>query len=160
MKNRDKRFLIGAISFAVGFFLGGKALVGMINDFKMRMERNLSNMLLFHDWLEFLYSGGCIEQYFHRHGYKKILIYGNGYVGQRLFHALKQTDIEVVGIMDQMNSSDLDAQEMLIGLDSKIPDIDCVVVTPMFYYNEICQVMQKKTQCPVIAVDVLWKNET
>ena len=89
MKIRGKQFLIGAVSFASGFFLGGKALVRMINDYKMRMERNLSNMQLFHDWLEFLYSGGSIEQYFHKHGYKKILIYGNGYIGQRLFHALE-----------------------------------------------------------------------
>ena len=44
----------GAISFVTGFFLGGKALVGMINDYKRRMERNASNMMLFNDWREFL----------------------------------------------------------------------------------------------------------
>lgn len=159
MKNKDKRFLIGAISFATGFFLGGKALVGMINDYKMRMERNLSNMLLFHDWLEFLYSGGSIEQYFHRHGYKKILIYGNGYIGQRLLQALEKTDIDVVAVMDQMNSSDSDAEGILIGVDNRIPDIDCAVITPLSYYDEICHMLQKKTQCPMIAVDALWKNE-
>lgn len=29
--------------------------------------------------LEFLYSEGKIEQYFYNHGYKKILMYGNGH---------------------------------------------------------------------------------
>ncbi len=159
MKIRGKQFLIGAVSFASGFFLGGKALVRMINDYKMRMERNLSNMQLFHDWLEFLYSGGSIEQYFHKHGYKKILIYGNGYIGQRLFHALEQTDIDVVAVMDQINSSDSDAEGILIGVDSEMPDIDCAVITPMFYYDQIFHTLQTKTQCPIIAVDMLWKNE-
>lgn len=159
MKSENKCFLVGALSFVTGFFFGGKVLVGMINDYKMRMERNLSNMLLFHDWLEFLYSGGSITQYFHRNGYKKILIYGNGYIGQRLFHALEQTDIEVVAVMDQTNSSDSLAEGILIGVDSRIPEIDCVVITPVFYYEEIRHMLQKKTQCPMIAVDTLWKNE-
>ena len=66
--------IIGVVSFASGFILGGKILVSMINDYKKRMERNLANMMLFNDWLEFLYSGGSVVQYFKSRGYKKIMI--------------------------------------------------------------------------------------
>lgn len=157
MKNRSIVFLTGMVSFVAGFFLGGKALVEMINNYKIEKERNLSNMLLFHDWIEFLYSGGCVEQYFHRHNYKRILIYGNGYIGQRLYHALEQTDIDVVAIMDKQNVSDVDVEGMLIGVDSDISDIDCVVITPIFYFDEIYNMLRKKTQQPIIAIDALWK---
>lgn len=149
----------GAISFVTGFFLGGKALVGMINDYKRRMERNASNMMLFNDWLEFLYAGGSIEQYFHEHGYKKVMLYGNGYIGQRLFQALEKTDVEVTAIMDQANSSDSDAEGILIGVDSEIPDIDCVVVTPTAYFDEIFHMLRKRTGQPVISVEELWQRQ-
>ncbi|MDE6600758.1 MAG: hypothetical protein K2K90_01065 [Lachnospiraceae bacterium] len=149
----------GAISFVTGFFLGGKALVGMINDYKRRMERNASNLMLFNDWLEFLYAGGSIEQYFHEHGYKRVMLYGNGYIGQRLFQALEKTDVEVTAIMDQANSSDSDAEGILIGVDSEIPDFDCVVVTPTAYFDEIFHMLRKRTGQSVISVEELWQRQ-
>lgn len=158
MKKRDRVFMVGAVSFAAGFFFGGKALAGMINDYKKRMERNSLNMQLLNDWMEFLYSGGSVESYFHEHGYKKILIYGNGDIGQRLFQVLEQTDIDVAAIMDKMNSSDFDAESKLIGVDSGIPDIDCVVITPVFYFDEIYRMLREKTEQPVISIEELWKN--
>ena len=68
-------------------------LVSMINDDKRRMNRNLSNMTVFNDWLDFLYSGGNVAEYFLEHGYGRIMIYGNGYIGARLIPALKETEI-------------------------------------------------------------------
>lgn len=158
MKNRYAMCVTGAVSFVTGFFLGGKALVGMINDYKMRMERNSSNMMLLNDWMEFLYAGGSIEQYFQKHGYKRVMIYGNGYIGQRLFQALEGTDIEVAAIMDRANSSDSEAEGILIGVDSEIPEIDCVVVTPVFCFDEIYQMLNGKTGKPVISIDELWQR--
>lgn len=152
--------LTGVISFAAGFFFGGKALVGMINSDKMRAERNLSNMMLLNDWMEFQYAGGRIERYFHERGYKKIMIYGNGYVGQRLFQALKQTDVDVVAVMDRMNPSDFDAEGILIGTDSEIPDVDCVVITPVFYFDEIYQALRGKTEQEIISIEELWQTGT
>lgn len=159
MRNRNVIFLTGAMSFAAGFYLGGKTLVGMINNYKMQAERNLSNMMLFHDWMEFQQAGGRIEQYFHEHGYKRVMIYGNGYVGQRLFGALKESDVDVTAIMDQMNASDSDAEGILIGVDSVIPDVDCIVITPVFYFDEIYQKLRAKTGQPIISIEELWKTE-
>ena len=143
----------GAISFVTGFFLGGKALVGMINDYKRRMKRNFSNMMLFNDWLDFLYSGGKIEQYFHNQGYKRIMIYGNGYIGKRLQQALIQTDIEVAAVMDKAALPNEDG--LVIGLDSKMPDVDCIVITPVYYYDEISGMLRKKTGLPLVTMQML-----
>lgn len=146
--------LISITSFVVGIILGGKMLVGMINDYKVRMQRNLSNMMLFNNWLEFIYSGGSIDKYFHNHGYKKIMIYGNGYIGTRLCQALEKTDIDVMAIMDKTNPSD--AEGMLIGMDGRIPDIDCAVITPVFYHDEIYDMLRKKIKVPIISIEALW----
>ncbi len=159
MKNRYVICLTGAMSFVTGFFLGGKALVRMINDYKTRMDRNYSNMMLFNDWVEFLYAGGSVGQYFHKNGYKRVMIYGNGYVGQRLFQALEETDVEVAAIMDQANSSDTDTEGRLIGVNSRIPDIDCVVVTPTACFDEIYHMLRERTRQPIISVEALWERQ-
>lgn len=143
-------YLFGVLSFGAGFFLGGKILVGLINDYKKRMERNLSNMLLYNDWLEFIYSGGCIEQYFYMHEYRKIMIYGNGYIGNRLVQALTDTDIEITAVMDK--AALYDKEELVIGIDSEIPDVDCIVITPVFYYDEILGALRERTRIPIVSI--------
>ena len=148
--------VICIISFVTGFILGGKILVNMINDYKRRMERNLSNMMLFNNWLELIYSGGRIEQYFYDHGYKRIMIYGNGYIGKRLYQALSHTDIEVAAIMDK--SILTGKNELEIGVDSKIPDVDCIVVTPIYYFDEIFAMLREKTEIPIISMEFVNAN--
>lgn len=144
----------GIVSFGVGFYLGGKMLVKMINDYKLRMTRNLSNMMVLNNWLEFVYSGGNIEQYFHSRNYSRIMIYGNGYIGKRLLQALAKTDVEVVAVMDK--KALLDGDSIVLGLESDIPNVDCIVVTPVFYYNEISNELRNKTNIPIIPIEEIW----
>lgn len=153
MKKKMIPGLVSIVSFVWGFFLGGKVLVGMVNDYKRRMKRNLSNMMLFNDWLDFLYSGGKIEQYFHNQGYKRIMIYGNGHIGKRLRQALDQTDIEVVAVMDKVIPAE--AKELVIGIDSAVPDIDCIIVTPVFFYDEISAMLEEKTNVPIVSLQIV-----
>lgn len=153
MKKYINAVLIGAVSFLTGFIFGGKMLVSMVNDYKKRMDRNLSNMMLLNDWLEFLYSGGRVDQYFYKHGYKRIMIYGNGYIGKRLKQALEQTDIEVIAIMDKVTLKG--ESELIIGVDSEIPDVDCIVITPIFYYDELFIQLKEKTNIPIVSMQMV-----
>ena len=155
MKKGICALLMGA-AFGTGFFLGGKTLVGMVNDYKMRMNRNLSNMILLNDWLDFIYSGGRIDEYFHVHKYNKVMIYGNGYIGVRLSQALARTDIDVIAVMDKTDSSNGDGG--VIGIDSQIPEVDCIVITPIFYYDEIFRMLQKKTDIPIVSIQTIMEK--
>lgn len=155
MKKNICRMLLCAGTFGIGFFLGGKMLVSMINDYKWRMKRNFSNMMLFNNWLHFIYTGGSFEEYFQNQGYKNIMIYGNGYIGKRFLEALSKTEIEVAAIMDkQIDPSE--ANEEMIGIESDIPNVDCIVVTPVYYYQEIYDMLRNKTDIPIVSIqDVL-----
>lgn len=147
---KKSAYIVGAASFLGGFYLGGKMLVDMINDYQMRADKNSANMMLFNEWVDFLYSGGHIEQYFQENQYKKIMIYGNGFAGARLQQALEKTDIEVVAVMDKAAHPDADGT--VIGTDADIPDVDCIVVTPVFSHAEICEVLSKRTGIPIVSV--------
>lgn len=156
MKKGIWALLIGG-AFGTGFFLGGKTLVGMVNDYKMRMNRNLSNMMLLNDWLDFIYSGGSVDEYFHAHGYNKVMIYGNGYIGARLSQALAGTDIDVIAVMDKAASSNRDGE--VIGVSSKIPEVDCIVITPTFYYDEIFHMLRGKTDIPIVSIQTIMEKD-
>lgn len=66
-------------------------------------------------------------------------------IGKRLLQALEQIDIEVNAIMDKA----ILPGETVIGTDSKVPDVDCVVVTPVFFYDEISAMLKEKTDVPL-----------
>lgn len=139
--------------FAAGFFLGGKMLVGMINEYKNGMDRNYTNMAVLNQWLSFLYGGGKVSQFFKDHGYNRIMVYGYGHAGKRLCQALEGTGIEVVAIMDKAAPEAESGK--VIGVDSDIPEVDCIVVTPAFYYDEICAFIRSKSEIPIVSMDKL-----
>ena len=148
-------YIAGAGLFLGGFYLGGKCLVSIINEQKTRADRNSANMYLFSDWLAFLYSGDHIEEYFHKKGFQKIMIYGNGFIGARLVQALQKTDVEIVAVMDKAACSGVDG---VIGTDSDIPDSDCIIVTPVFYYEEIYDMLKERTNIPIVSIGDVWKE--
>lgn len=158
MNRKMANFMIVAVSFGSGFFLGGKMLVGVINDYKTRMNRNLFNMLLLNDWLDFIYSGGNVERYFLERGYHRIMIYGNGYIGARLIQALAGTNVEIAAVMDRVASGD--RNEMVIGMDADIPDVDCIVITPIYYYESIYHMLKERTEIPIVSIqEVVSRSE-
>lgn len=157
MKKNICRMLLCVGTFGIGFFLGGKMLVSMINDYKWRMKRNLSNMMLFNNWLHFIYTGGSFEEYFLNQGYKNIMIYGNGYIGKRFFEALSKTKIEVTAIMDKQIDPPNENEEM-IGIESNIPSVDCIVITPVYYYQEIYDMLRKRTSIPIVSIQDIFEK--
>ena len=153
MKRKTAILLQNIASFGLGFFLGGKALVNMINTYKNRMDRAHTNLMILNEWLEYLYSGGIIEKYFHTHEYTRVMVYGNGYIGKRLVQALSKTDIEVTAVMDKEILAG--GSEGMIGIDSVIPDSDCIIVTPIFYWDAIYDMLRKRTSIPIISIQTV-----
>lgn len=153
---KRKYFFIAGIGlFLGGFYFGGKCLVSMINGQKERADRNSANMQLFNDWLAFLYSGGSIEEFFYENGFHRIMIYGNGFIGARLTQALKRTDIEIVAVMDKAAYS---GDNGIIGTEADIPDSDCIVITPVFYYEQIYNQLKGRTDIPIVSIRDIWKE--
>lgn len=148
--------LTGICSFGIGFFLGGKMLVGMINEYKSGMKRNSANMMVFNNWIEFIYNGGHIDEYLNDNNYSRVMIYGNGYIGKRLKQALEKTSIEVIAVMDKKDSNSQGG--IILGINDEIPNVDCIIITPIFYYDEIYDMLQKKTKVPVFSIEKLYER--
>lgn len=126
-------------------------------DCKRMSDKHLELMLLLNQWLKIKQEEKKVEDYFYRNRIKTIAIYGMSYIGERLFEELKNTDIEIKYAIDKNNESiyvDID----VLSVDEVLPKVDAIIVTPVYFFDEIKDMLQKKTVCRIIYLeDVIYK---
>ncbi len=103
-------------------------------------------------WLKLKQQGISCVDFFHENHIKRIAIYGFKELGERLYDELKNTDVEVVYIIDK-NVDGVRAEIDIYGVDGDFPETDAIIVTPSYYFNEIEEVLQDKVKCPIISIE-------
>ena len=124
-------------------YLGNRALKKE-NEYK---ERYKSYYMLTNQWLLNRNSGKSIQEYFSQNNIKSIAIYGMGTLGELFYEEVKNTDVSVKSFIDK------NAEELYYGLDNlpivnleeldTIKDIDAIVVTPVFDFDDISKEIEK-----------------
>lgn len=103
---------------------------------------------------------GHVGQYFSDKNYRKIAIYGYGVLGKSLHEMLIGKGISVTCIIDKnANSIIADKSIPIYGLDANLPELDVVVVTAVFYFDDIKDEMMKRVECPVLSVEEIAEYE-
>lgn len=149
--------LTGMLGFVGGAFTIGRMVSKTSNEWKKMSDKNLTNMQLFNQWMMVKQSGKNLKDYFERNNYKKIVVYGMSHAGERLIDELKGTDIEVVAGIDR-NAKGIFLDVPVLLPEDQIPDADCMVVTPVFFFDEIVDKMSQKLSCPIISLeDILYE---
>lgn len=149
--------LLGATGFLFGAVTIGRLAGKSAKKWKEMSDKHLTLMLLFDQWMAVKQSGKDLKEYFHEKGYEKIVIYGMSYVGKRLAEELSDSNIEIVAAIDR-NAKSVFADVPVITLDEDIPECDCVVVTAVYYFEEIEETLEKKVLCPVVSLeDILYE---
>ena len=113
---------------------------------RIEMQRN-RNRALFKcavNWIEVFVNGSCIAEYFEKRGYNRIAIYGVSDLGKLLCKALENKDIKIEYFVDQA----ADLNRLCCGVPVYLPEeapklqsVDVIVVTPVFYFNDICRTL-------------------
>lgn len=137
--------MAGAVS--AGTYQGKivKTKQGKVDKFK-----SYYNML--NQWLILKQEGKNLESYFVNSGYKKIAIYGMGEMGNRLYDELKNSSVKVVYAIDKAAGStysEIDVFE----IDDELPEVDAVVVTAIFAFDEIENALSDKVSCNIISLE-------
>lgn len=156
MKNRMKTFYLFLIGALLGMFAGGgitlKKSIKEEIKWKRLSDKHLDLFLLMNQWVKIKQEGKSLASYFMENRYKKIAIYGMGYAGERLLEELRGSEIEVLYGIDK-NVNEIDADIKIFSPDDSPGNVDALVVTPIFFMNEIKEMMSKKLDCPVIPLD-------
>lgn len=137
-------------------FLAGAGLVLLSTTYQKKNSRSKTKDKYFlyynvlNKWMKQKENGGSVAETLRQQGVQKIAIYGMGDMARHLQHELADTDIVIKYAIDRsfFAISDLDVYLP----DSELPQVDAVIVTPVFEYESICNCLQQKLSCPILSV--------
>ncbi|RRK34649.1 hypothetical protein EBB54_27405 [Schaedlerella arabinosiphila] len=125
---------------------------------ELRKAKNLSDkhlmlFLLMNEWLKAKQRDRSVEEYLLKAGYKEIAVYGVSYVGQRFCDELQGSrSIKIRYCIDQKGSGSYKGYDIR-PLTGKNEDVDAVIVTPIFYFEEIKSQIEKVVTAEVISIE-------
>lgn len=109
---------------------------------------------LLNKWLQLKIYKRDISGYFLKNGVKKVGIYGMGEIGKRLYDDLiDEGKIDVRFFIDKGKACGYLGMDVF-DLEGEIPnDIDLIVVTVGWAFNEIKENLERKVSVPIVAID-------
>ena len=141
--------LVGAIAGATA---AAKVSIGMIDRNREMSDKHLIILRALNEWMITKQNGKHIVDYFHKKEIKTVAIYGMSFLGERLYDELKGTDIEVKYAIDK-NATNIFSEIDILLPDEELPEVDAVIVTPIFFFTEIESNLAPKTQAKIIPLD-------
>ncbi len=121
-----------------------------------RYKKFYSMFCITYNWLKLKNCGKDISTYLKEKGYKKIAIYGMGYIGECLYEELENTDIKVLYGIDRLA---LDYQQKLpiYSIEQTLESVDAIIITIINRSWKIKEIVQEKMSCHVyIMEDILY----
>lgn len=115
------------------------------------LERYVGNYNLVGEWLSMIERGSSLEKNLKKMGVNSVGIYGMGMLGAHCYSQLKSSDIDVKCVIDKKNILGVYSVKKCKG-DEKIEDVDAIIITPLFYYNEIKEELTKNNNIRVISL--------
>lgn len=128
-----------------------------INDTKKISDKYLKMMHVLNQWLANQQAGADISRYFEENGYHTIAVYGLSYLGERLLAALRDTGIEVRYCIDK-RADKMFGTEMVKTIEDDLPEVDAIIVTAVYYFDEIEEELSEKVDCPIISLEDVVKR--
>lgn len=148
-----KGTIVGTLLGAVAGAVASGAVVNkqvIVKDKQVDKFKGYYNMLV--QWLTLKQEGKSLDEYFNENGFKTVAIYGMGEMGNRLYDELKNTEIEVTYAIDknaETTYSELDVKN----IEDALPEVDVVVVTATFAFDEIVEDIEDKFTCPIVSLE-------
>lgn len=151
-----KKGIIAVLSSLVGVAAGAvvvqKEAVKKTRVQKENADKYLALYLMMNQWVKVKQKGKSIPDFLIGKGYKKIAIYGMSYVGETFLDELQGSKIEVAYAIDQ-NADSIFSEIDVVSLDAELSQVDAVIVTPIFFFDEIEEMLSKKIDADIICLE-------
>lgn len=148
---------IGAAAGAVIGSVGGRIYERIKQERRLDEQEELNKKMHFFyqlliQWLTIKRDGINLAEYFKYNGYQTIAVYGMRELGEQLISELKGTDIQVKYIVDR-NADKLAVNLPKYKPEDNLPQVDALVVTAIYYFQDIQEMMEEKIDCPIISLE-------
>lgn len=141
--------------FSEGFYNASKKY---IRDGEKAGWKSARKYLVAVDWLYLQQNGQKVSSYFKRKDLKNIAIYGMGEFGLLLCNELENEDINIVFTIDSERILPYnDIPVISMSQLKEMEDVDAIIVTPVFAYNEIKKQLEKIVDYPIISLEEVVK---
>lgn len=143
---------LSGLVIGIGVSLKVKKLNNRINENKELAEKNRIQFTLINQWLKLKQNGGSICRYLSENGYKKIAVYGIGYIGERVLCELENSDIKIAYGIDK-RADGIASSIDIFSLNENLPEVDAVIVSEPFYFGEVEPLLKEKLDCPILSLE-------
>lgn len=156
-----KKAMGSVFAALIGALFGG-GMIGSITIKEAKKQKEMSDkhcalFLMMNQWVKVKQEGKNLASYFEKNNYKKIAIYGMSYAGETLVNELKDSQVEVKYGIDK-NPACIYSDMEIFTSDDYLEEVDAVVVTPIFFFQEIKEQLSQVLDCPIISLeDILYE---
>ena len=120
-------------------------------------DKHLAIMKVYSQWLSAKQDGKSLTQYFEKNGYHDIAIYGMSYLGESLVKGLQDSGINIKYGIDK-NAENLYSSVEILNVNDDLPEVDAIVVTAVFFFDEIEEELEELVDYPIISLeDVIYE---
>lgn len=161
MKKGLSRVLSTLAGAAVGAVAGGMTAGSMSSKKIKKLMDGHAKVhelyMAFDHWLRIRQEGKTLVDFFERNNYKTVAIYGMKELGERLYDELQNSGITVKYIIDK-NADTIYADVDVMTPDDELEPVDVVVVTAIYYFDEIEELLSEKVNYPIVSLeDILYE---
>lgn len=153
-----KKGISAVFSTCIGAAVGAGAMWKVAsketNKAKTMSDKHLALFLMMTKWVQIKQEKKSLADYLEKNHYKTIVIYGMSYAGECLLNELKDSNITVkYGIDKSVDKAYTDIDVVSPDEVSEDADVDAVIVTPIFFMNEIEEALSVKISCPILSLE-------
>ncbi len=143
----------------IGFFVGAFAMFKICEKALIkegdRAKRCNVNFRLSSKYLNMKQSNVSVADYLKKLDVKQVAIYGVGYLGKNLYLDLVEAGINVSYVIDR-NKDNWDQQCKIYFPEDKVPEIEMIIVTPVYDFDEIKNFLDTKINTQVISLEKIF----
>lgn len=151
-----KKGIIAGLSMAfgvVGGVVSSKVILGKtIEEKSKKVDKFKTYYNVLNQWLINLHEDKKLDAYFISNNYRNIAIYGMGELGNRAYEELNGSEVQVKYAIDK-DSENSYSELTVVSPDDPMEDVDAVVVTAIFAYDEIKEELETKINCPILSIE-------
>lgn len=145
--------LLGATAGAAGAFAVTTNMSGKVSrEQAKKTEKFRTYYNVLNQWLMLKQEGQGIDGYFKDAGYQNIAIYGMGELGNRLLKELEGSGVTVKYCMNS-DTPVMDAEFNVLENEDMLEEVDAIIVTAMFAFDEIEEKLSEDFDCPIVSLE-------
>ncbi|MCI8524168.1 MAG: hypothetical protein HFI62_13315 [Lachnospiraceae bacterium] len=118
-------------------------------------DRKNDFYIFMRNWVELHQSGRSIADRLIQEGITNVAIYGAGKHGRMLYNELNATAVKVAYWIDKSCKGEMIEGCPVVGVDSELPSVDAIIVTPYRELLSIERLLSEKTKAKMLPLDIL-----